>query len=71
MQRDTRMLMQVIGLPRVDRKVQRISDENFLLRLLPLATRNKVSLFFLEQAVKVNKNCESLKKLYQEYFENF
>jgi len=71
MQRDTRMLMQTIGLPGMDRKVQQVSDENFLLRLLPLAARNKVPLFFLEQAVKVNENFNSLKKLYRGHFEKF
>jgi hypothetical protein len=61
--------MEIIGSSNPRTELFHDLDEDFLLRLFPLAIKNKVPLLFLESAINLFTDSESLKSLYQTYLE--
>jgi hypothetical protein len=61
--------MRVIGSPNARSEFFYDLNEDHLLRLFPLAIKNKVPLLFLGRAIDIRKDSKSLKNLYQAYLE--
>ena len=66
---DTLLLMRIIELSNPRTEFFHDLNEDLLLRLFPLAIKNKVPLLFLERAINICTESESLKNLYQAYLE--
>ena len=64
---DTILLMRIIGLPNSKADASKNVSEATLIRLLPFAIRNKVSLLFLERALEVCKDSEYLENMHRAF----
>lgn len=66
---DTLLLMKVIGIPNIQTEPIKDLNEATLIRLFPLAVRNKVPLLFLENALDLCKDSNYLQSIYEDYAE--
>jgi hypothetical protein len=66
---DTQLLLETIGIPNFRTMPPTSINETTLIRLFPLAVRNKVPILFLEQALKICGDSERLQDTYQTYLQ--
>jgi hypothetical protein len=66
---DTQLLMEIVGMPSIKPINLTNSTETSLVRLIPLAIKNKVPVLFLEKALELSAGSEYLQNRYQVYME--
>jgi len=64
---DTQLLVEIIGMPNIASACSNGLSEATLMRLFPLAIKNKVPILFLEKALKLHAESEYLQTTYEIY----